>query len=244
MNLIEPKIDKNKLEKAIKEAQEKAYLEVINNFYTGYDSPYKHAIHEKLKETCLNIHIELPDILGKINEQLTHAIDNIANKAIANTYVPLIDNAFGLYPKNIKFSKILKNMIIETEGTLNLIDDYVINIEKNVKYDWYNVKITTPDNNYEVTFHKYKWNLTDAEKECKNPLVQLLGMPDRIQHGYKQKMTLYKDDIRLELPFTTNILNDKILNILFRLSLSSSVIELDVDSFDEDMFPRAELCDF
>jgi len=56
-------------------------------------------------------------------------------------------------------------------------------------------------------------------------------------------MTIHKDDVKIEMPFTPNILSDKVLNLFFKIMLSECIIDVDVDSFDDDMFPEQEYCE-
>ena len=109
-NNILPKIDLDILQEKANEAAMKGAIECINNFYNGYNSPYKKAIEEELKSKSLmnGGNIILPDILVRINEQLSAEIDRIANQAIAKTYIPLVTKFLTGVDREVKFSDILK----------------------------------------------------------------------------------------------------------------------------------------
>jgi len=246
MNLEQPKIDVEKLQKKANEAAEKAYLNEIEEFYNSYNSPYRKAIKDELAKKGLNNDIELPDILGRINTALAEEMDRLANNALSETYIPILSNALDVLPKRMKMSGFLKKVI---EDVFDKYDDstgpedYNFYVEKNKNHGWYNAVLVTPEHEYNITLHTaWSTDLTDEERRSKKVFLYCATIPDQSYNNFKSptKMTLYKDDVKLEMPFTHNIIQDKTLNVLFKLVLGKTIIELDTGCFDDDWFPQDE----
>ena len=233
-NLEQPKINVLDIQKKANEAAEKAYLKEIEEYYTSYNSPYRKLVKEELEKQEFKFSMELPNILEKINSSLSKEIDAIANKAIASTYIPMVNNSLVGLEKELKMSDILKLIIQEIEPDENEKDDYYFDYEKHDKYDWLSCSIRTDKNRYEFTLHTCRG---DSEEQK----YQLLSFPSaQSNKGYQKTMIVYKDDVKIEMPFAPNILQDKILNVFFRVMISQSEISMDCDGFEEDMFPSEE----
>lgn len=235
MSLQNPKIDIKKIEEAANAAAEKAYLKEIEDYYTGYGSPYREMIQEGLKTQKFKYPLELPNILEKINSSLSAEVDKIANTAIANSYIPMVSDALVGMKKNLKLSELLKKVIEEIEPDEEETDDFSFSYTKDKNHGWLNCSLVVPNNFYEFTLH------TVYEKGNEHK-YQALGFPhNKSKSGYgNNTMKVYKDDIKIEMPFTPNILEDKVLRIFFKMMITNTFIELDVDDFQEDMFPERE----
>ena len=57
-------------------------LKSIEEYYSGYNSPFRKTIEEELKKTEVGHGIQLPDIIALINDSLSKEIDLLANTAI------------------------------------------------------------------------------------------------------------------------------------------------------------------
>lgn len=236
-NLEQPKIDIKAIQKAANEAAEKAYLKEISEYYTSYSSPYREMIQNELNKQKFSYGMELPNIMSKINEALIKEVDIIANNAIASSYIPMVSNALIGLDKEITLSYLLKEIIIELEPDRNEFDDFSFHFEEDREYNWLNCFLSTPKSEYEFTLH------TATTKEGEQQKYKLLSFPsNKSKKGYNSNMIVYKDDVKIEMPFTPNILEDKVLNLFFKMMLSGSKITMDCKEFDDDMFPEQEFC--
>ena len=245
-SLQQPKIDIQEIQNAANAAAKKAYLKAIEDYYTSYNSPYKEMINENLKKQEFKYNLELPDVISKINDALSSEIDAIANNCIATSFIPKISEALVGFKKEINLSEILQEIINELEPDMSKVDIYDYNFtfsrNENKKYGWLDCTISTPDNTYEFTLHNDGSYFDKELKPIKNYKYSLLSMPGDRTGGASKKMTIYKDDIKIEMPFTPNILSDKIMNIFFKIMLGGCNITIDIDDFCEDMFPSDEHC--
>lgn len=241
-SLEQPKIDIKVIEKRAKEAAEKAYLSEIDSYYTDYSSPYKKMIKAELEKQKFNFGMKLPDILSTIQKALSDEVDAIANRAIANTYIPMISDALIGLPKNITMTEFLKEVVEAIEPERNEFEDFSFSYKKNESHGWLSCELTTPETNYEFTLHTKDY-YGDDKKEGESQKYQLLSFPgNKYKSGYNSQMTVYKDDVKIEMPFTPNVLADKVLNLFFKLMLSNSVIDVDCSYFSDDIFPEDEDC--
>jgi len=241
-NLEQPKVDIKVIKKRAKEAAEKAYLSEIDSYYTDYGSPYKKLIKAELEKQKFNFGMKLPDILSNIQKALSDEVDAIANRAIANTYIPMISDALVGLPKNITMTEFLKEVVEAIDPERDEFEDFSFSYNKHERHGWLTCELTTPESNYEFTLHT-KNHYGDDKKEGESQKYQLLSFPsNKYKKGYNSQMTVYKDDVKIEMPFTPNVLADKVLNLFFKLMLSNSAIDVDVSYFDEDIFPEDEHC--
>ncbi len=232
MNLEQPKIDIKLIQEKANSAAEKAYLSAIEDYYTSYSSPYKEMIKEELKKQEFKWSMDLPNIMSRINKALSEEVDMIANNAIASSYIPIVSEALVGYKKQLKLSDILKDIVESTEPEEDVFDEFNLHISKS-NHGWLNLNLSIPESYYEITLH------TASENK-----YQLLSMPSNSfkKGGSNKKMTIFKDDVKIELPFTENILHDKVINIFFKMMLGKCEIEIDCDNFTDDMFPEDEFC--
>lgn len=235
ITLENPKIDVQKIQDAANAAAEKAYLKEIEDYYTGYSSPFRKMIEENLKEQKLNFAMELPNVLDKINSALKDEVDRIANNAIANSYIPMVSDALVGMKKQMKISDLLKAIIEELEPDSDEVDEFSFDYKKDDQWEWLNCTLSTPANFYEFTLHTVSGKSSTGK-------YQLLGFPyNKAKSGYNSKMTvIYKDEVKIEMPFTPNILEDKVLKLFFKMMIANSHITMDVNDFDEDWFPSDE----
>lgn len=236
-NLKTPEINIEEIQEAANAAAKKAYLNAIADYYTSYSSPYKKLIEAELEKQKFKYNMELPNIMAEINESLSNEVDSIANQAIATSFIPMISKALIGLDKEMKLSELLKMIIEELEPDSDNYEEFHFSYKEEREYGWIECELTTHLNNYAFTLH------TLSRSKQQEGKYQLLSMPyNKYKKGYNSNMTIYKDDIKIEMPFTPGILEDEVLNIFFKMMLSNTIIELDCEGFDDDMFPEDEHC--
>lgn len=247
-NTILPVIDNELLQKKANEFAQKGAEECIKEFYTGYNSPYKKAIEENLKNKGLDSSFSIPDIIGVLNDKFSQEIDQIANQAIAKSFIPLVKDFLIREDSEMKFSNILKKFIEETNFEYNDLDADDYTVEKVEEYDrssslrstFFSYQISNGKTGYELRF--YRKNET---------FIEIMSLPYRMDENNKysrsyesnQKMKISLDGgATLELPFTKGILEDRFISFIARLVIGNNNIIFDVEDFDEDMFPKDDHC--
>lgn len=235
---ILPVLDTEKLQQAANDYAMKGALETYKEFYSGWSGPYRKAIEEKLKEVKLNGLVEIPDIIAVLNESISAQMDQIANEAIARTFLPQVKQFLTRAPGEMLFSDFLKEFIDKQSSPS--IDDCEVNIRRDSGHDWLNVYVATDKNHYDLTFYLDY----DSKKETVKK-YHLIGLPfgkDYDKHGLK-KMTLSIDGATLEMPFTREILHDDFTAFIARLVIAGTRITMDCEEFSHDMFPEHCHCD-
>lgn len=235
-NQILPVLDIAILKEKANEFAMKGALESIKDFYTGYSSPFKKLINEQLEKTEISNGIALPDIISLINTSLSNEIDLIANTAIAQTFVPLVQRFLVREEKNIKFSDVLKAFINESNKKNE--EDFTIEITDS-KHQWLDVVLTNEEKSYALTLHQ-NWDSRNEPVKT----YSFLSLPwDDSKYGEKMELFM-KGGITLKMPFIKDILRDEFTSYIARLVIGKCIITMDCRDFHEDMFPGDEChCD-
>lgn len=233
-NLL-PNLDLEVLQQRTNEAAMKGALQAIDEYYTGYNSPFKKAISEKLEGTTLSGGIDLPDIIALINEKLGKELDEIANTAIGKTFIPQLSSIIFRQPKEVKFSDILKEFIKAYDISADDGRYASVDIKPGNVSDWLNVIISCGAHEHTITLHSVFETKKDAA-----PKRQLLSLPYKYRsisdYGQKMKLILPEERAELELPFSRSVLDDKFCRYIAALVIGRSHIEMDCEDFEESMF--------
>lgn len=237
---ILPVLDTELLKEKANQAAMSGALKSIEEYYTGYNSPYRKAIEEELKKQEIGSGIELPNIISLINDHLTKSIDEIANTAVAKTFVPLVNRFLTPAPKEVKFSDVLKEFISKYEYEDKDRYDFECSVSKHREYSWLDVNISCDEEVYKLTLHE---NHRGRDKQNEPATYRFLSLP--YNHGSSktgQQMRLKVDNVTLELPYTPDVLLDKFISYIAGLIIGSSIITLDTREFEDDMFPEPCHC--
>jgi len=234
-NQILPQLDISILQQKANEYAMAGATKTIEDFYAGYNSPFRKAVEDELKKVSIDTHkIALPDIIGILNEQLTKKIDEIANEAIAKSFVPLVNRFLTGLNKELLFSDVLKEFIEVTKEDSD--DHYEVSVEPNYRHNWLNVNISKGEMNYEFTLHQ-----TFASERSGPPKYHLLSLPYNSEK-HKPTMKLSIDGVKLEMPFTSGILEDRFISYLAKTIISQCEITMDCKDFDEEWFHDEDGC--
>lgn len=237
-----PVLNLEELQAKANEAAQKGALDAITEFYTSYNSPYKKAIEENLKNKGLDHSINIPDIIGILNQSISQEIDLIASTAISKTFVPLVKKFLTREDAEVNFSDILKKFIEITDYQNNEdlhYYEYIVERKDSSTRGFFNYRIFNNNLAYELHFFEYNNTTT---------IISLPNKKDesrRYYSGYesKQTMKIYLDGgASLELPFTKGILEDEFVSYIARLVIGNTNIIFDVKEFDYDMFPDRDEC--
>lgn len=245
MQELKPVLDLEYLQKKANEYAQKGAEDSIKEFYNGYNSPYKKAIEESLKNKGVDTNFDIPDIVAVLNQKLSTEIDAIANTAIAKTFIPLVKDFLIREDSEVKFSDILKKFIEVTDykyGNLGIHRYQVNKIEKEERSQSLNdsfpvYQITNGEDGFELRFY--------ADKK----VTSLMSLPSQLK-GNKKYMPHYeqRDTMKLsldggatlEMPFVRGVLENDFVRYCARLVIGNCNIIFDVQEFEEDMFPEDE----
>lgn len=236
MEKILPILDMSELETKTNEAAMKGALKCIEEYYSGYNSPFRKSIDEILHKQSFMHPIYLPDVIAMINDSLSKEIDTIANEAVAKTFIPLVRQILSREKSEITFSEFLKEFTelfdIKNE------DDCRLDMTRNRQYNWYDIQISANteqnEKTYRLTLHEDydSRNKPDNEKR-----FTILSIPqDTDKHGVNKTMKLSLDGATLEMPFTSDILKDPFMSYCARLVMCKTKFRVDVDYFPESIF--------
>jgi len=219
-----PKLDFEVIKQKADEAAMKGALSEVNDFYNGYDSPFKKIIRTQLKTKEVNVFFDLPNVLGALNDKLISEIDTIANEALAKTFLPAAKEFLSGAPDEITITDIIR----EFAEVYYIKDvDYIdFTIERHHEYGWYSIEIGTEKKNYRMTLHE----TGRSEKEYK-----FLGLPhEEKRSGETMKLTLSEGAV-LEMPFRRDILSDRFIAFIGRLVLAGTKVKIDTTHVPDDL---------
>lgn len=129
--MIVPSIDMSKVQELANQYAMEGIRKALENFYTSYDSPFRKAVLEHFNEQVPSFQLDLPGIMAMLNEALSTMCDNIVNKAIATSYIPLINDLLTQTKKEICVSDIVKKFIeVYSDGDEWDGDNFSVTIEK------------------------------------------------------------------------------------------------------------------
>lgn len=241
-----PNIDTKILQDKVNECALKGALEVIEKYYTGYDSPYKKALEEGIKNKDVSIHFDIPDILGVINDSIASKFDEIANTAISMTYIPMIGTLLTRVESNVALSDILQEFLECYEiKEYSAFEDLSLSVDEN-QYSGGSIK-TFKIEHQGVTLYEITVSQDYKEKDK----YTILGMPTK-KYELKEKRRSYafessfvtkaldERELKFTTPISTNILADKFFAYLISLKLNDTKITIDCQEFDEDWLPNED----
>lgn len=245
---IIPVLDTEKLQQKANEYAQKGAEEALKDFYTGYNSPYKKAMEENLINKGFDNTIEIPDIIGILNESISKEIDLIANNAVAKTFIPRVKNFLTRAEAELNLSDILKKFINYTDFDReeNDFSDYSMEVRKDDGSFLYLI-VSGPKVSFEIHFY-LKSNKGETPKVYEIytlPYIQEESSTSRYSSRSfsERKMKISVDGgTTLEIPFTPGILEDDFMSYIAKLIIANTRITFDVTEFDEDMFPEDEGC--
>jgi hypothetical protein len=228
MENIQVTINAAVLQAEANNAANQAYLDEIKKYYTGHNSPFREAIREHLNKQGFHLFMKLPDVMAIINEEIERHCIEVANTAVAASYLPLINDMLcDIDRKKIYFSEIveeLKQLAKDENENINAI--YCV-AEKDTKWGWYNVKMDLKD----ITFiqdAKYQFTLhqdTSPVDFKKMDQYKLYSLP--YDKHYQQTMTITFEGKKIEMPFQKSVLQDKFMRFLTGLVLGQVTIYMD-----------------
>ncbi len=241
---ILPVLDTDVLQQKANEFAAKGAIKAIEDFYTGYDSPYKKAITENLQNKGTEYSIKIPDIIGILNEKISNEVDIIANTAVSKTFLPMVREFLTRADAEMKLSDILEEFIESTDykdDEDHDKDDYSLEIKKEDGSFLY-IIISDGKLSYEIGFYIQSKKEEPIKVGHIFTLPRLTNKADKYASITRTMKISLDGGATLELPFTPKVLEDNFMTFIAKLIIAKTNVTIDVDGFNDDMFPEREEC--
>lgn len=220
-------LDPEKLKEIGVNAMYKAAEDTIKSYYNDYDSPFKKLIREQLKAHRANIHLEMPGILGLLNDRLNAFADQVANESFSKLFIPEVSDFLLNAPTVTKISELVALYAKE-----NYIEPHQVNFsaEKHPRHGWISLKIGYKKEAYNLTLH-----YNDLIKKEASGYVFLSLPYDRNRHESKMVLRV-GENASLELPYRTDVLRDRFTNEIAKMVLARTLVELDFENLECEFY--------
>ena len=141
IKITAPVLDKSIIQKAAQEAATRAALREIEDYYCGFDSPYRKQLREYLQKNAPSTRLELPEFSEMLSKSLSAEIENIVNKKCVESFAQEIRRAFS-HLKEESDGTILLSTLAEDMMTYIDFDDpeYDNSFELEVRDGSFNMK--------------------------------------------------------------------------------------------------------
>jgi len=217
----------------------KATMNAIDDYFDGYNSQYKAQIKEQLSKQDFGVKMDLPKVISLINQQLENQMTQIANTAVAQTFIPMVHRFLSNTKPVILVSDMLKEFISELSAEYQ---DFHFECNEEKRHGWLDCEISYDEKRISFTLHKDRdyqngqWVDTGYYK--------LLSLPyEKGSHNKEMRIVSETENgkkVELYLPFTPTVLENPIISTMARVLLSGSKFSVDCDGVDEEWFYEAE----
>jgi hypothetical protein len=110
-----PKIDQGAVDKKVNELAMKAIGEELSDYF-GYRGPFRKGFKEYLDGIKPSHEFQIPDLVGLINDKIAQELSLQVDRAMAETYIPLLTECFVGVPKEFDFRLILEKFLDESKS--------------------------------------------------------------------------------------------------------------------------------
>ena len=237
IKITAPVLDKSIIQKAAQEAATRAALREIEDYYCGFDSPYRKQLREYLQKNAPSTRLELPEFSEMLSKSLSAEIENIVNKKCVESFAQEIRRAFS-HLKEESDGTILLTTLAEDMMTYIDFDDseYDNSFELEVRDGSFNnlkdVYVTINEDDAEK---KYRFTLMPNGSDG---TYSVLSMPytsdDNDLYTADKKITLKTEKCTVSFPMFSGVSNDHTLLVLARCIMFDAHIRIDQDYISKD----------
>lgn len=237
IKITAPVLDKSIIQKAAQEAATRAALREIEDYYCGFDSPYRKQLREYLEKNAPSTRLELPEFSELLSKSLSAEIENIVNKKCVESFAKEIRRAFS-HLKEESDGTILLSTLAEDMMTYIDFDDpeYDNSFELEVRDGSFNklkdVYVTISEDDVKK---KYQFTLMPNSSDG---TYRVLSMPytsdDNDLYTANKKITLKTEKCTVSFPMFSGVSNDHTLLVLARCIMFDTHIRIDQDYISKD----------
>lgn len=231
------------IQKVANEAATKAVIEEVNNFYTGYNSPYRKQVKEWLAQNAPSLMLELPEFGELVQQSLKAEIDKIVKTISIENYARAIRED-------------LSHQNLNEDGTLNItelceaacdyaeLDDHYDDGDDSVDMEITDdntygrkkrvtIKIVRDGDEKEFNFSLYPHDNKQEEQ------WQIIGMPYATREDglYYDKVRVHTPDkLTIELPGYCGVSDNKLLMAIARCVMFRTPIRINKSWFSRSRY--------
>lgn len=237
IKITAPVLDKNIIQKAAQEAATRAALREIEDYYCGFDSPYRKQLREYLEKNAPSTRLELPEFSEMLSKSLSAEIENIVNKKCVESFAQEIRRAFSHLKEESDGTILLSTLAEDMMSHIDFDDsDYDNSFELEVRDGSFNyfkdVYVTISEDDAEK---KYKFTLMSNGSDG---TYRVLSMPytsnDNDLYTANKKITLETEKRTISFPMFSGVSNDHTLLALARCIMFDARIRIDQDYISKD----------
>lgn len=236
IKITAPVLDKNIIQKAAQEAATRAALREIEDYYCGFDSPYRKQLREYLQKNAPSTRLELPEFSEMLSKSLSAEIENIVNKKCVESFAQEIRRAFSHLKEESDGTILLSTLAEDMMTYIDFYDsDYDNSFELEVRDGSFNMKdvyVTISEDDEEK---KYKFTLMANSSDG---TYRVLAMPytsdDNDLYTANKKITLKTENCTVSFPMFSGVSNDHTLLVLARCIMFDARIRIDQDYISKD----------
>lgn len=229
--IVTPVLDVVKLQEVANEAAMHAATKEIEDYYNGYNSPFRKQVQEYLKQNVPSPKIEIPNIVEEVQKSLVGEVEKIAKElSIKNcigalrkgiTHLPLEDDG------SIKLSRVFDEM----EKEIDIKNGEWIEAE--VKEDgfatakWLKVILTIKKEDCEEK--RLEFTLYDNDFDDEHPNTKkVLSMPYHIDRWQNAKIKIKDGEgLEIEMPMFHGLADNPILLTIAKLVMYRTPVVVD-----------------
>ena len=237
IKITAPVLDKNIIQMAAQEAATKAALREIEDYYCGFDSPYRKQLREYLQKNAPSARLELPKFAELLSKSLSAEIENIVNKKCVESFAQEIRRAFSHLKEESDGTILLTTLAEDMMSYIDFEDsEYDNSFELEVRDgSFYNLKDVYVTINEDDVEKKYKFTLMSNGSDG---TYRVLSMPytsnDNDLYTANKKITLKTEKCTVSFPMFSGVSNDHTLLVLARCIMFDAHIRIDQDYISKD----------
>ena len=237
IKITAPVLDKSIIQKAAQEAATRAALREIEDYYCGFDSPYRKQLREYLEKNAPSTRLELPEFSELLSKSLSAEIENIVNKKCVESFAQEIRRAFSHLKEESDGTILLSTLAEDMMTYIDFYDpEYDNSFELEVRDGSFNklkdVYVTISEDDVEK---KYKFTLISNGSDG---TYRVLAMPytsdDNDLYTANKKITFETEKCTISFPMFSGVSNDHTLLVLARCIMFDAHIRIDQDYISKD----------
>lgn len=237
IKITAPVLDKDIIQKAAQEAATRAALREIEDYYCGFDSPYRKQLREYLHKNAPSTRLELPEFSELLSKSLSAEIENIVNKKCVESFAQEIRKAFSHLKEESDGTILLTTLAEDMMSHIDFADSlYNNSFELEVRDGscsyLKDVYVTINEDDEEK---KYKFTLMSNGSDG---TYRILSMPytsnDNDLYTANKKITLKTEKCTISFPMFSGVSNDHTLLVLARCIMFDAHIRINQDYISKD----------
>lgn len=229
-----PSISNEEIQQAVNESARQGMLKQIEEFFTGYNSPFQEKVKEYLSEQIPgDFRLDIAGCMALINEGLQAQVQEIAHKAIAQSYAPMVQQLLTKRFDQVTFSDIVNAFVNEYD----ICNEGLCHAElKQNSWGSEQLKLECEDDDrisYSITFNPVK--TSDGEKNNRYEILSM-PMPDQSWQEWPTVKCCFEREgtkCTMHLPLGNGVLRDSFFRFIANIVVFNIPVFKDRYHFDD-----------